>query len=86
MYRALYHCVEQAQYRRHLQHFLGHTQKAPTPILEDNAACICLSNSDSHKSRLKHLDLHLHNARQHVARNTISFSTTSPPATRRRTT
>ena len=45
----------------------------PTPVLEDNAACICLCNSDSHESFLKHLDVHLHNARQHVARNTIAL-------------
>jgi hypothetical protein len=70
---ALSHCVKQAQYLRHLQHFLGHTQTAPTPILADNAAFICLCNSDSHESRLKHLDVHLHNTRQHVARNTISL-------------
>jgi len=72
-YLALSHCVKQAQYLRHLQDFLGHTQRTPTPILEDNAACICQCNSDSHESRLKHLDVHLHNARQPVARNTISL-------------
>jgi hypothetical protein len=53
--------------------FLGQTQTEATPVFEDNAACICLCNSDSHESRLKHLDVHLHNARQHVARNTIAL-------------
>jgi len=72
-YLALSHCVKQTQYLRHLLDFMDQHQSGLTPILEDNAACICLCNSDSHESRLKHLDVHLHNARQHVARNTISL-------------
>ena len=32
-----------------------------------------MCNSDSHESRLKRLDVHLQNARQHVARNTVAL-------------
>ena len=71
-YLALSHRVKQIQYMRHLLTFLDQHQSGPTPVLEDNAACICICNSDSHESRLKHLDVHLHNARQHVARGTIA--------------
>ena len=71
-YLALSDFVKQAQYLQHLQHFL-HTQTAPTSILEDSVACICLCSTDSRESCLKHLDVHLHNTRQHVARNTISL-------------
>ena len=78
-YLALSHCVKQAQLLRHLLGLLKHTQAAPTPILEDNAACICLCNSYSHESRLKHLDVHLHNVRQHVARNTMSLYFVATP-------
>ena len=70
-YLALSHCVKAAQYLRHILEFLDEPQTSPTPIFEDNAACICLCNSDSHESRVKHLDIHLHNARQHVARGTV---------------
>ena len=69
----LSHCVKQTQSLRHILKFLDHEQTRPTPVLEDNAACICLCSSDSHESRLKHLDVHLHNARQHVACNTIAL-------------
>jgi hypothetical protein len=72
-YLVLSHCSKGAEYLRHVLAFLDQPQTAPTPIMEDNAACICLCNSDSHESRLKHLDIHLHNARQHVARNTIAL-------------
>jgi len=72
-YLALSHCVKSAQYLRHVLRFLDLPQLSPTPILEDNAACICLCNSDSHESRIKHLDIHLHNARQHVARGTVTL-------------
>jgi hypothetical protein len=72
-YLALSHCVKSTQYLRHVLEFLDHPQQTPTPIFEDNAACICLCNSDSHESRIKHLDIHLHNARQHVARGTVTL-------------
>jgi hypothetical protein len=72
-YLALSHCVKAAQYHRHILHFLDLPQQKPTPIFEDNAACIHLCNSDSHESRVKHLDVHLHNARQHVHRGTIDL-------------
>jgi len=72
-YLALSHCVKTAQYLRHVLVFLDLPQTEPTPIFEDNAACICLCNSDSHESRVKHLDIHLHNARQHVARGTVTL-------------
>jgi hypothetical protein len=72
-YLALSHCVKRAQYLRHLLNFMDQPQTTPTPVLEDNAACICLCNNDSHEGRLKHLDVHLNNARQHVARNTIAL-------------
>ena len=61
-YLALSHCVKQVQYLRHILDFLGEAQNEATPIFEDNAACICLCSNDSHESRLKHLDVHLHNA------------------------
>lgn len=63
--------------------FLDLPQTAPTPVFEDNSACICLCNSDSHESRVKHRDIHLHNARQHVARGTVALlyvNTTSQAA------
>ena len=38
-------------------------QRAPTMLLEDNQACILLSENPSHKGRVRHIDLHIHNLR-----------------------
>jgi len=42
-YLALSHCVKQTQYLQHILTFLDQHQSGPTPVLEDSAACICLS-------------------------------------------
>ena len=50
-------------------------QRAPTMLLEDNQACILLSENPSHKGRVRHIDLHIHNLRDHVANKVVRLVT-----------
>ena len=44
-------------------------------LLEDNQACILLSENPSHKGRVRHIDLHIHNLRDHVANKVVRLVT-----------
>ena len=50
---------------------LGAPQHCPTPLYEDNAACILLSENPSHKGRARHIDLHVHSLRDHVLNGVV---------------
>ena len=67
-YLALSHSVKQMQCLRHITFSSTHIL-----CLYASARRQRLCNSDSLESHLKHLDVHLNNARQHVARNTSTL-------------
>ena len=56
---------------RRVLHGLKAPQLQPTPLYEDNQACILLSENPSHKGRARHIDLHVHSLRDHVKNQVV---------------
>jgi hypothetical protein len=56
-YIALSDAVREAQFLRQLLLELGYPQAGPTPIYQDNQACIAMAKNDSFSKRTKHIDV-----------------------------
>jgi hypothetical protein len=56
----------EVQYFRRLLEELGFPQLSPTPLLEDNQACIYMSQSAGQMKRAKHIDTRVHRLREQV--------------------
>ena len=54
---ALFHCVKDVLWARRLLEEIGMPQGKPTPIFEDNTACIKFAESLQIKNRTKHLEI-----------------------------
>lgn len=68
-YIALCMTVQEALFLRQMLAELGFPQDEPTPIGEDNQACITIATNDVTSARTKHLDIRLHFVRDaHHAR------------------
>jgi len=50
---------------------LGAPQPGPSPLYEDNQACILLSTNSSHQGRTRHIDMHVHALKDHVANGIV---------------
>eukprot|EP00873_Tetraselmis_striata_P023437 jgi/Tetstr1/443701/TSEL_031691.t1 len=59
-YIALCMTVQEAVFLRQMLEELGFQQTAPTPVGEDNQACIVIATTDVTSARTKHLDIRLH--------------------------
>jgi len=49
-------------------------QRGPTPLYEDNQACIMISEHPSYKGRAKHIDMRVHALREHVANRIVTLT------------
>mmetsp|Transcript_8988 Transcript_8988/g.21024 ORF Transcript_8988/g.21024 Transcript_8988/m.21024 type:complete len:204 (-) Transcript_8988:45-656(-) len=49
----------------------GHHQKGPTPLGEDNRACILMSEASGQKDRVKHIDLRVWSLKEKVAEGVV---------------
>ncbi len=59
-------CGQEVIYLRALLQGLGHKQLEPTPVYEDNAACILMSKNPSNPQQSRHIDLRRHFLREMV--------------------
>ena len=59
-------CGQELIYVRALMDGLGFTQKGPTTIWEDNAACIAMSENPTHADRARHIDTRIYFLRDMV--------------------
>ena len=50
---------------------LGIPQRHPIPIFEDNRGCRILSETTAHSTRMRHVDVSVHNVQHHVARRHV---------------
>ena len=51
--------------RRLLEH-MGHAQNGPTPVAEDNVACIYMAKSSAMYHKSKHIDVRMYKLREFV--------------------
>jgi hypothetical protein len=66
-------CTEVVWLRRILSQ-LGYPQRRPTPLYEDNQACIMISeHPTAYKGRAKHIDMRVHALRDYVAQHTVKL-------------
>ena len=65
-YMALSCAVQEAVYLRRLLKSLGYEQQQPTPIFEDNQACIAMTANPVLHQRTKHIDIRYHFTRERV--------------------
>ena len=63
---ALTHASKEAIWLRQLFEDLGHQQRQPTVIYEDNKGAIQLANNPVHHKRTKHIDIQYHFIREKV--------------------
>ena len=63
---ALSCAVQEAVYLRRLLKSLGYEQQQPTPIFEDNQACIAMTANPVLHQRTKHIDIRYHFTRERV--------------------
>jgi hypothetical protein len=58
---------------RRILHDLGASQPNATPLYEDNAACVLLSENPVCRGRTKHIDMHVHALRDHVRNGLVKM-------------
>jgi hypothetical protein len=63
----------EAVWIRRLVKELGHPQRGPTVIYEDNKGCIEISKNDVHSSRMKHVDIKYFFIREKVASKEVKL-------------
>jgi hypothetical protein len=67
------HCASEIKWWRRLLEAVGYPQKGPTPIMEDNKACIAFSLNNTAHERSKHIDIREYWLRDAVLDNTIEM-------------
>jgi hypothetical protein len=63
-------CGKRVLALRHLLRYLGYEQQGPTPIWEDNQACISMSLNPVNPEAAKHIDIACHKIRE-LTRNKV---------------
>jgi hypothetical protein len=72
-YIATTHAAKEAIWIRKLMSELGHEQKQPTTIFEDNKSCIALANNPVFHMRTKHIDIQYHFIREAIKQQHVSL-------------
>ena len=72
-YIALCDAVKEAVYFRHLLSDLGFPISEPTPIFEDNSACISTTSTHFTTERTKHIETRYHYTRAKILDSTVSI-------------
>jgi len=70
-YVALYDGVREVVWLRQLLSELGHEQKTPTVIFEDNKGCISITANNRTDPRTKHIDVKFHYTREQVKNRSV---------------
>ena len=63
--------AKEAVWLRRLLEEWGFPQRGPTPIYEDNSACLLMSESPGTRERTKHIDLRVHDLKDKVAAGVV---------------
>jgi hypothetical protein len=71
-YVALSDGCKEAVWLRRLLSEIGQPQLKPTPLMEDNQACIAIAENPRDHSRTKHIDLKFHHIRERIADGEVS--------------
>jgi hypothetical protein len=66
-------CGQEVIYLRALLCSVGLEQVGPTPIWEDNAACILMSENPAHPDRARHIDVKVHFLRDMVREGVVKL-------------
>jgi hypothetical protein len=72
-YMALTKGCQEALWMRRLLRDIGHKQKTPTIIYEDNQGCIELAKNPKHHERTKHMDIKYHFVREKVENKEVKL-------------
>ena len=72
-YMALCAAVQDAMWLRQMLLEMGMPQDGPTPIMEDNTACIGMATRDSVSQRVKHIDIRYHFVRDMIRRKKVTL-------------
>ena len=72
-YMALALAVAEVKFLRQLLGELGHPQLTPTPIGEDNNACLTIATTTSASTRTRHMDIRFHFVRDAVLEKVITL-------------
>ena len=79
-YISLCDAVKEAIYLRHLLSDLGFPIGEPTPIFEDNSACIATTSTHFTTERTKHIELKYHYTREQILAKTVCTKKVSTQA------
>jgi hypothetical protein len=63
-YVAASRCVQSIRFLHKFLNFVSFSRDHPTKVLEDNAACIAISEKPVHRQRSKHIAVKFHNVRE----------------------
>ena len=61
---AVSQCAVECVYLRRVMELIGYKQQGPTPIAQDNYACICLTKGARMYHKAKHIDTRIYRVRE----------------------